>query len=253
MILQNLDHLAVLVVDSDRAFTSALLAGLRDTQPHWRLSAGVGLPSESVLLSHDALVVAAQAEPKAASRTWSNFAELAPTRTLVAMSDGDSIALRIAALDAGAQDFLTKACLSATDLALRIKTRHWFAQREPCQVRVGALVVDRKHERVFVHGVPLALTAQQLRILLRLTTNPGQVVSYHELCLAAGVQSSRNHANLHNQLSRLRKRLGAGADHLVSVPGVGLRIAAQPAKAHSTQRSVIGTSETASSAQPGVG
>jgi DNA-binding response OmpR family regulator len=61
----------------------------------------------------------------------------------------------------------------------------------------------------------------------RLAQTPDKVVSAEELCGFAGIQCSPSHQNLHNELWRLRARLGREmATSIVNVRGRGYRLAA---------------------------
>jgi hypothetical protein len=88
------------------------------------------------------------------------------------------------------------------------------------------IIVDPLHETVHANGRLLPLTKHQRLIMKRLALTPGKVVSAQELCGFAGIQCSPGYQNLHNELWRLRARLGREmATSIVNVRGRGYRLA----------------------------
>ena len=92
------------------------------------------------------------------------------------------------------------------------------------RVTVGPLEVatEAPDEVVTVYGKPVALSRQQVVIITRLARSVGSPVTADELCALAGVKPGEQFKNLHNEMFRLRARLGEdGARCIRNVRGVG--------------------------------
>ena len=83
---------------------------------------------------------------------------------------------RIAGLDAGADDYMGKPFdLAEVEARLRALVRR--AQGTDDRVAQGALLLDRKARRFYLHNQPWDLPAREFEVLWELMTPPGRVVS----------------------------------------------------------------------------
>ena len=132
-----------------------------------------------------------------------------PTLVLTARNRTEE---RIAGLDVGADDYLGKPFeLAEVEARLRALVRR--SRGTDDRVEVGALGMDRKARRMFVHGEPLDLPAREFEVLWELLTPPGRVVSKHNLSdKLSGFDEALGANALEAFISRLRKKLvGSGA------------------------------------------
>ena len=132
-----------------------------------------------------------------------------PTLVLTARNRTEE---RIAGLDAGADDYLGKPFeLAEVEARLRALVRRNRSTDD--RVEVGALGMDRKARRMFMHGEPLDLPAREFEVLWELLTPPGRVVSKHNLSdKLSGFDEALGANALEAFISRLRKKLvGSGA------------------------------------------
>ena len=89
---------------------------------------------------------------------------------------------KIAALDAGADDYLTKP-FGVGELLARVRAMLRRSQADAVQpvVTVGELEIDRTRHLVRLRGEPAHLSPLEFRLLERLARRPGQVVTHRQL------------------------------------------------------------------------
>jgi len=101
-----------------------------------------------------------------------------PTLILTARDDVED---RVAGLDAGADDYVTKP-FELSELAARVRT---FARRQSGQsspvIEVGPLQFDTVGREVRVHGERLNLSVRELSVLEMLMARPGRVVTKRQI------------------------------------------------------------------------
>ncbi len=140
---------------------------------------------------------------------------------------------KIAALDAGADDYVTKPfamgeLLARIRAALRRRARPEGAA-ESTIVRVDALEVDLAARRVRVDGRDVRLTPREYRLLAELARHPGRVLTHaHLLREVWGPAYTTEHHYLRVYMGQLRHKLEAEPSRprwLLTEPGVGYRLA----------------------------
>ena len=141
----------------------------------------------------------------------------------------DAVADRVAGLDAGGDDYLTKP-FAFDELLARLRALLRRAPRLlPSTIAVADLVVDTRAQRATRAGRPLPLTPKEYALLEYLARNAGRVVSRGDL--TAHVWDD-NHDPLSNAIevhvNRLRKKVDAGgASPLIHTRrGAGYQLAA---------------------------
>ena len=140
---------------------------------------------------------------------------------------------RVAALDAGADDYLTKPFgLSELHARMRAVLRRAAgpAADSEGRLRLGPVVMDIPHHEVMVGETPVDLTPREFELLKVLLSQPGRVVTAGRILRAVwGTAYSDEGHYLHVYVSRLRRKLaaadstGAAAKLIVAEPGVGYR------------------------------
>lgn len=138
---------------------------------------------------------------------------------------------KIAALDEGADDYVTKP-FSMPELLARLRVADRHRRRvslasAPLALEVGDLVVDTGSHLAAVGGEPMVLTRREFALLAVLARHAGRVLTHRTLLEKAwgntrgdGLESLRVH------ITQLRKKLGAGPGRplLLTEPGVGYRL-----------------------------
>lgn len=132
---------------------------------------------------------------------------------------------KVAGIDAGADDYLTKPFHMEELLArLRALIRRAQGLASPL-LQAGRVMLDTRSGRVSVDGLPLALTSHEFKVLAYLMHRPGQVVSRGELTEHIYAQDfDRDSNTIEVFVGRLRKKLPPGL--IETVRGLGYRLAA---------------------------
>jgi len=103
-------------------------------------------------------------------------------RPIIVLTEESTEAQKIAALDAGADDYLTKPFGIGELLArLRVMLRHVAGIETAEPFRSGDLIVDLANRLVTVGGQPVQLTPTEYELLKALVTATGKVLTHHQL------------------------------------------------------------------------
>jgi two-component system, OmpR family, KDP operon response regulator KdpE len=136
--------------------------------------------------------------------------------------------LKVAALDAGADDYVTKP-FGQEELLARVRAflRRSYAAPivSDSKFQIGSLRIDLEARRVFVDQEDLHLTRTEYAILSELAQHPDAIVTHDELIARVwGPEYRGSNHYLHNYLGRLRKKLGEYGNLLETVPGMGYNL-----------------------------
>ena len=138
---------------------------------------------------------------------------------------------KIRALDAGADDYVTKPfsvgeLMARVRVALRHRARGDGAAADV--VEVGTLRIDHGRRTVTLHGQPVKLTPIEFRLLFALARHPGRVLTHdHLLREAWGPAHAHQHHYLRVYMAQLRHKLEEEPSRpklLLTEPGVGYRL-----------------------------
>ena len=131
---------------------------------------------------------------------------------------------KVAGLNAGGDDYLTKPFVMAELLArVQALVRRAHGHSRP-EIILGDLVVDTAAQRTTLSGAAIRLTGLEYRLLAYLALHAGQVVSKTELTEHLYAQDfDRDSNTLEVVIGRLRKKLGDG--RIETMRGQGYRLA----------------------------
>ena len=218
----------ILVVDDEPQILRALETNLR----------GAGYEVDTAATAEDALSTAAARRPEAVIldlllpdgrgtdvcrelRTWSSV----PVILLSAVGEE---AEKVAALDAGADDYVTKPFGMDELLArLRAAMRRVTPSGEPV-LDVGEIRVDLEKRAVTVAGRPVQLTPHEFDMLRLLAQNEGKLLTHRTILREVWGPAYQVESHyLHVYVSQLRRKLEpdpARPRYLLTEPGAGYRL-----------------------------
>jgi two-component system KDP operon response regulator KdpE len=139
---------------------------------------------------------------------------------------------KVDALDAGADDYLTKPFgLSELLARMRVARRHLEGRSDEKAlpvVSIGALSIDLGGRKVVLDGREIHLTPIEYKLLTALVKNAGRVVTHQQLLKEAwGPKYATQTQYLHVYMGHLRAKLESEPARprlLLTEPGVGYRL-----------------------------
>ena len=220
----------ILVVDDEPQILRALETNLR----------GAGYEVDTAATAEEARTAAAMRRPDAVIldlvlpdgngiavcrelRRWST----APVIVLSVVGDQQE---KVAALDAGADDYVTKPFGMEELLArLRAALRRATKSAEP-RVRVGELEVDLEKRSVSFGGRAVSLTPNEFRLLSLLARNEGKLLTHRTILREVWGPAYGDESHyLHVYVSQLRRKIESDPTrprYLLTEPGAGYRLVA---------------------------
>jgi two-component system, OmpR family, KDP operon response regulator KdpE len=218
----------VLVVDDEPQILRALQTSLR----------GAGYDVDTAATGEQALAAAAVRPPDAVIvdlvlpdmtgtevskelRAWSTV----PIIVLSVVGDEQE---KVAALDAGADDYVTKP-FGVDELLARLRAAMRRAEPSPEPVlTIGDLRVDLEAREVTFAGKPVQLTPHEYSLLTLLARNEGKLMTHQAILREVWGRAYADESHyLHVYVSQLRRKLEpdpARPRYILTEPGVGYRL-----------------------------
>jgi two-component system, OmpR family, KDP operon response regulator KdpE len=151
-------------------------------------------------------------------REWSDV-------PVLILSVRDQEAVKVAAFDAGADDYVTKP-FSTAELIARLSAiqRRRFTQRTPVH-ECGALRLDIAHHEAKLAGEALKLTPTEFTLLKVLVHHAGRIVTQRQIIREVwATGNSSQSENLRVVINHLRKKIGPNGPAIINEPGIGYRL-----------------------------
>jgi len=218
----------VLVVEDELKMASLIRRGLRDEG----LLADVAVTGEDALwmaaaTAYDAVVLDVGLPGLDGFQTVRRLREDGVWAPVLMLTARDAIEDRVAGLDGGADDYLTKP-FSFDELLARLRAlaRRGAVER-PTVIEVGTLRLDPAARRVWRGEDEVALSTKELQLLEAFMRHPGEVLSRFQLLEAAWDEDYENRSNVVDVYVRyLRDKIDRpfGQDSLETVRGAGYRL-----------------------------
>jgi len=223
----------VLAVDDDSALLRVLRIGLV-ALGHEVLTASTGAQgiSQAAVGAPDVIVLDLGLPDMDGLDVCGRIRQWSAVPIIVLSADGTEDR-KIAALDGGADDYMTKPFgMGELEARLRVALRHRpqdNGQDEPTTLTVGPLVLDLVHHEGRMNGRPLELTAREFSFLSYLARHAGKVCT-HRMILEHvwGPRYGTENHYLRVYAYRLRRKLDdPNGEFLRTLPGVGYELTDQ--------------------------
>jgi two-component system KDP operon response regulator KdpE len=147
---------------------------------------------------------------------------------IIILSVREQETMKIAALDEGADDYVTKP-FSMQELLARVRAHLRKAARHPqeaAQVSIGDFQIDTEQYRVRVRQQEVHLTPKEFALLLFFARNPSRVLTHRTLLKAVwGAAGEDQPEYLRVLVAQLRKKIETTAEprYILNEPWVGYR------------------------------
>lgn len=222
-------RIRVLIVDDERAIRRLLNVTLTANDFHVYEAERGQAAIEAVVLHRPDLVILDLGLPDMdgvdvvhAVREWSQT-------PILILSVRDQESQKIAALDAGADDYLTKPFGVGELLArLRVALRRTSGDPQAPLVTSGELEVDLTRRLVRVAGIEVQLTPTEYDLLRTLIQHAGRVLTHRQLLEAVWGKGYTDEMHLLRvNISNLRRKLEPEPSrprYIITEPGVGYRL-----------------------------
>ncbi len=219
----------IVVVDDDRSLLRALSIGLRahgyDVTTAVTGENGVVQVS---LVQPDAVVLDMSLPDIDGVEVCARVRMFSDVPIIILSALGSEVR-KVEALDAGADDYVTKPFgMAELEARLRVvlrRSRGPVEVNDATEIIVGPLKVDYVHHMVFLDGADLHLTAKEYELLAFLARHVGRVCTHQMILREVWGQMYSTESNYLRVYShRLRRKLGPYGDMLVTHPGIGYEL-----------------------------
>lgn len=224
----TIENQRVLVVDDETSIRRYLRAAL-SAQGHTVYEAATGLEAINAVLSHRPDIIILDLglpdidgiEVTRRLREWSQT-------PIIILSVREDEQDKIAALDAGADDYLTKPFGTGELLArMRVALRKQISTANEPVFQADGLMLDFSRRIVSVNGKEIQLTPTEYDLLKTLVTHAGKVITHRQLLRQVWGDGYEDMHILRVNISNLRGKLEpdpARPTYIHTEPGVGYRL-----------------------------
>lgn len=228
----------ILVVDDESVVLEALSAILGGHGYRVRTAPNGAMALDAIAAERPDLVLLDLAMPGFGGvevcRRIRTYSRRVPIVVLSALADEGQ---KVKALDAGADDYVTKP-FGADELLARIRAalrRAEVQHTDEAVIHAGAIEIDQIAHRVLVDGSEVHLTPTEYELLRIFAANPDRLLTHRMLMVSVmgpGYEDAVD--NLRTFVATLRRKVEPEPDRprrIVSEPGLGYRFRSEPTKA----------------------
>ncbi len=227
MTAQEREPSKILLVDDEPQITRVLRTAL-STQGYSLRIAGNGV--QALETAHEwkpDLVITDLAMPEMDGVELCRELRAVSQVPIIVLSVRNQDRMKIEALDAGADDYVTKP-FSIQELQARVRAqlrRTASASEETPVISLGDFVIDLPQHRVVVRGQEVHLTPKQFDLLTVLARHPGQVLTHRALLHAVWGTNADQPEYLRVNIGQLRKKIETGEEprYILTEPWIGYR------------------------------
>ncbi|MBB5317182.1 response regulator transcription factor [Tunturibacter empetritectus] len=226
--LQDQQHAKILIVDDEAQITRVLRTALSTQGYSLRIAANGVEGMEAVHEWKPDLVVTDVSMPEMNGIELCREIRAVSTVPIIVLSVRNQEAMKIEALDAGADDYVTKP-FSIQELQARVRAqlrRSSAAESEAPQIiSAGDFYIDIPQHRVVVRGQDTHLTPKQFDLLVFLAQHPGQVLTHRALLHAVWGTNADQPEYLRVNIGQLRKKIELAEEpaYIITEPWIGYR------------------------------
>ena len=151
-------------------------------------------------------------------REWSSV-------PVLILSVRDQEAVKLAAFDAGADDYVSKPFSTAELMARLAAIQRRHGAHDAANLEMGPLVLDPAHHEAVLNGQSLKLTPTEYALLAQLVRHAGKIVTLKQLLRAVwGPHAEEQSHYLRVYANHLRKKLEGSSLEIKNEPGIGYRL-----------------------------
>lgn len=225
------NNLRILVVDDEKSIRSFLKTSLSAYgYGVFEATRGKEALTESVSVHPDVIILDLGLPDMDGREVIARIRKRTKTPIII-LSVRDDPLEKIAALDAGADDYLTKP-FSVGELLARLKAvmRRLLPLEQEEALRSGKLVVDITSHRVTIEDKEINLSPTEYDILKLLLLNPGKVLTHKQILREIWDKTEDYEGILHLlrvTMSNLRSKIEPNPDrptYILTEPGIGYRL-----------------------------
>lgn len=218
----------VLIVDDEPQITRVLRTALSTQGYSLRIAANGVEGMEAVHEWRPDLVITDLAMPEMDGVELCRSIRAVSEVPILVLSVRNQDRTKIEALDAGADDYVTKP-FSIQELQARVRAqlRRRFASQPQSQqvIALGDFVIDIPQHRVVIRGQDVHLTPKQFDLLVVLAQHAGQVLTHRALLHAVWGSNADQPEYLRVNIGQLRKKIETSDEpqYIITEPWIGYR------------------------------
>ncbi|WP_260736347.1 response regulator transcription factor [Tunturiibacter lichenicola] len=226
--LQDQQEAKILIVDDEPQITRVLRTALSTQGYTLRVAANGVEGMEAVHYWKPDLVITDVSMPEMNGVELCREIRAVSTIPIIVLSVRNQDLIKIEALDAGADDYVTKP-FSIQELQARVRAqlrRSSVGEAEvPQIISAGDFYIDIPQHRVVVRGQETHLTPKQFDLLVCLAQHPGQVLTHRALLHAVWGTNADQPEYLRVNIGQLRKKIELSDDptYIITEPWIGYR------------------------------
>jgi len=221
-------HAKILIVDDEPQITRVLRTALSTQGYSLQIAANGVEGMEAVHAWKPNLVITDVSMPQMNGVELCREIRAISQIPIIVLSVRNQDLMKIEALDAGADDYVTKP-FSIQELQARVRAqlrRSTATNSETPQIiKAGDFLIDIPQHRVVVRGQDTHLTPKQFDLLVYMAQHPGQVLTHRALLHAVWGTNADQPEYLRVTIGQLRKKIELSDEptYIVTEPWIGYR------------------------------